>query len=99
MFMKLLISETSVKKFFNKENVDKGKLGKAIEDLAVSYFRKPSIICDITSLYTNGQYMLLIMTSEYLEFDFESKLMSFIKKFIDIPVFVIITRVDGCNDD
>jgi hypothetical protein len=99
MFMKLLISETSVKRFLNKEKYNKGKLGDSIEKLAILYFRDPSIICDTVCIYSNNQYMLIIMTNQYLEYDFETKLRLFIKKFIDVSLFVLVNVVDGCNDD
>jgi hypothetical protein len=91
-----------MKKFNRDNNPDKGKYGKLIEDIALSYFRNPDDVCDIICIKTGptheglGDYILLVLMSYSMS---ETKLSEYIKGFVPIDVMVLINTSYHCKDE
>lgn len=94
--------EKPMKKFNRSNNPDKGKYGKLIEDIALSYFRNPDDVCDIICIKTTqnqtglGEYILLVLMQYSMS---ETKLSEYIKGFVPIDVMVMINTSYHCKDE
>jgi hypothetical protein len=91
-----------MKKFNRDNNPDKGKYGKLIEEIALSYFKNPDDVCDIICIKTGpnqtglGDYILLVLMSYSMS---ETKLSEYIKGFVPIDVMVLINTSYHCKDE
>jgi len=91
-----------MKKFNRDNNPDKGKYGKLIEEIALSYFRNPDDVCDIICIKTTqnqtglGDYILLVLMSYSMS---ETKLSEYIKGFVPVDVMVLINTSYHCKDE
>jgi hypothetical protein len=106
--MKYIITEqqldTVVKKF-NKENVDRGKLGHRIEELVLNYFERP--VCDVVAIFmpktnydddaTKFHYIVLIMTPDYYGNSTITEIKDSIENYIGINTHVIIVHSQDCD--
>ena len=105
--MKYIITEeqleTVVKKF-NKENVNRGKLGHIIEEIVLSYFQRP--VCDVVAIFmpktdyddtTKFHYIVLILTPDYYGNATITEIRDSIENYIGINTHVIITHSQDCD--
>ena len=96
--MKYIITESqfddTIKKF-KKDDVDRGELGHAMEELVIKFMR--GNLCDVVALKTNSYYMVLILTQLYHTKNYADKLTEHIKNYLGEYVNVIIQQSSGCE--
>ena len=96
--MKYIITESqfddTIKKF-KKDDVDRGELGHAMEELVIKFMR--GNLCDVVALKTNSYYMVLILTQLYHTKNYSDKLTEHIKNYLGEYANVIIQQSSGCE--
>jgi hypothetical protein len=96
--MKYIITESqfddTIKKF-KKDDVDRGELGHAMEELVINFMR--GNLCDVVALKTNNYYMVLILTEGYYTQNYRDKLTEHIKNYLGEYTNVIIQQSSGCE--
>jgi hypothetical protein len=100
--MKYIITEQQLKtmtKKFNKENVDRGQLGKTIEELVLNFFKSP--VCDVVALKMpeSDGYMVLVLTPTYHGNQTESRLAKYIENFVGVRPTVLLNQSDNCIEN
>ena len=100
--MKVIITEQQLKtltKKFNKENVDRGELGHAIEELVLNYFKNR--ICDVVAIKTKQleDYIVLILTPGTYASGTETKISKYIQNFVGVYPMVLINHSQDCEDN
>jgi len=100
--MKYLITEQQMRtmtKRFKKDNVDRGELGPAMEELVLNFIKSP--ICDVVAIKmpNSSEYIILILTPNYHGNQTESRIASYIENFIGVNPQVIINQSDNCMEN
>ena len=100
--MKYIITEQQLKtmtKKFNKENVDRGQLGKIIEELVLNFFKSP--VCDVVALKMpeSDGYMVLVLTPTYHGNQSKSRLAKYIENFVGVRPTVLLNQSDNCIEN
>ena len=94
--MKIIITEEQIRRF-NKQGLNKGPLGKAIEKIIFNYLG-PKKIVDLAVFYNdsvvNSQYVALVLHNGASDYKLDTKLMSLINKLLDHSVMMMINDVD-----
>ena len=96
--MKYIITEQQINdvvKKFKKDDVDRGELGHAMEELVIKFMR--GNLCDVVALKTNNYYMVLILTEGYYTQNYRDKLTEHIKNYLGEYTNVIIQQSSGCE--
>jgi len=96
--MKYIITEQQINdvvKKFKKDDVDRGVLGHAMEELVINFMR--GNLCDVVALKTNKYYMVLILTERYYTRSYTDKLTEHIKNYLGEYANVIIQQSSGCE--
>ena len=98
--MKYIITEQQMRtmtKRFKKDDVDRGELGHAIEELVLQFFEGP--ICDVIAVKIpkTGDYIVLVLTPNYYSDTTETKLRNTIDNFIGVDTTVLINRSPDCD--
>jgi hypothetical protein len=100
--MKYIITEQQMRtmtKRFKKDNVDRGELGPAMEELVLNFIKSP--ICDVVAIKmpNSSEYIILILTPNYHGNQTESRIASYIENFIGVNPQVIINQSDNCMEN
>ena len=100
--MKYIITEQQMRtmtKRFKKDNVDRGELGLAMEELVLNFFKSP--VCDVVAIKIpkSSEYIILILTPNYHGNQTESRIASYIENFIGVNPQVIIHQSDNCMEN
>jgi hypothetical protein len=94
--MKIIITEEQIRRF-NKQGLNKGPLGKAVEKIILNYLG-PKKIVDLAVFHngseSNSQYVALVLHNGASDYKLDTKLMSLIYKLLDHTVMVMINDVD-----
>jgi len=96
--MKYIITEQQFEdtiKKFNKDDVDRGELGHAIEEL-VRYYMKGNL-CDVVALKTNNSYMVLILTPKHYTYSYADKITKYIEGYLGEYTNVMIQYSPDCE--
>jgi hypothetical protein len=94
--MKVIITEEQIRKF-NRESATQGKFSKALEQLTISFIGKENI-CDLVAVTTDEKnYVVLVLFNGPSSYNLSSKLDVFLKQFLPIKVFSLITDTE-CNN-
>ena len=83
--MKYIITEQQMRtmtKRFKKDDVDRGELGPAMEELVLNFFKSP--VCDVAAIKIpeSDEYIVLILTPTYHGNQTESRIATYIENFI-----------------
>jgi len=105
--MKYIITEQQLKtmtKRFNKELVDRGELGPAIEELVLNFFENTfleSPVCDLVAIKNpkTSEYIVLILTPTFQGNQIESRIARYIENFIGVNPMVLINQSDNCMEN
>ena len=100
--MKYIITEQQLRtmtKRFKKDNVDRGELGPAMEELVLNFFKSP--VCDVVAIKMpkSSEYILLILTPTYHGNQTESRIAAYIENFIGVNPQVLINQSDNCMEN
>ena len=99
MTMKYIMTEaqivTAVKKF-DKSKFEKGRFSDAIEEMTLDYL-KGKKVCDVAVLYTSDMYMVIVLTSGWVNYDLDTKIMKHIKSYLGIVPMVVIHENEECE--
>ena len=99
MTMKYIMTEaqivTAVKKF-DKSEFLKGRFSDAIEEMTLDYL-KGKKVCDVAVLYTSDMYMVIVLTSGWVNYDLDTKIMKHIKSYLGIVPMVVIHENEECD--
>lgn len=94
--MKYIITEqqfeNTIKKF-NKDDVDRGELGRAIEELVIHFMNGK--LCDIVAFKQNSFYIVLVLTSNRYGYDFQYKIAEYIKTYLGDDIYVDVYMQDS----
>lgn len=93
--MKFIVTESQIRKF-NKENLNKGKFGDAIEQIILTYL-EPSSICDMAVFQSENDkdfYIGLIIFNGPSRYDLSGKLEKFVKQFIPLNIMIMVSDAD-----
>lgn len=94
--MKVLITEEQIRRF-NREHANQGKFSQALERLSISFIGEKNI-CDLIAMTADDEnYVVLVLFNGPSPYDLSFKLDVFLKKFLPIKVFSLITDTE-CND-
>ena len=98
--MKIIITEqqlTNTIKKFKKDGVNRGKLGHIIEEIVLSFFKRP--ICDVVAIFMHESdyYIVLILTPDYYGEATTTKIARNIENYIGVSTNVIITQSQNCD--
>ena len=86
---------TAVKKF-DKNKFVKGRFSDAIEEMTLDYL-KGKKVCDVAVLYTSDMYMIIVLTSGWVSYNLDTKIMKHIKSYLGITPVVIIHENEECD--
>lgn len=92
--MKFIVTESQIKKF-NKENLNKGKFGDAIEQVILMYL-EPYSICDVAvfqSEHDKNFYIGLIMFKGSSHYNLGGKIERFVKQFLPVNIMIMVTDI------
>ena len=99
MTMKYIMTEaqivTAVKKF-DKSKFEKGRFSDAIEEMTLDYL-KGKKVCDVAVLYTSDMYMIIVLTSGWVSYNLDTKIMKHIKSYLGITPMVIFHENEDCD--
>ena len=100
--MKYIITEQQMRtmtKRFKKDDVDRGELGPAMEELVLNFFKSP--VCDVVAIKMtkSSEYILLILTPTYHGNQTESRIAAYIENFIGVNPQVLINQSDNCMEN
>lgn len=94
--MKIIITEEQIRRF-NKQDINKGPLGKAIEKIIFNYLG-PKKIVDLAVFHNdsvvNSQYVALVLHNGASDYKLDTKLMSLMSKLLNHSVMIMINDVD-----
>ena len=103
--MKIIITEqqlTNTIKKFKKDGVNRGKLGHIIEEIVLSFFKRP--ICDVVAVFISdtkninfNYYMVLILTPDGYSDETRKKIERRIKIITGEDTNVIINQSSDCE--
>jgi len=103
--MKYIITEeqlTNTIKKFKKDGVNRGKLGHIIEEIVLSFFKRP--ICDVVAVFLAdtknlnfNYYMVLILTPDGYSDETRKKIENRIENYVGEKVNVIISQSSDCE--
>jgi hypothetical protein len=104
--MKYIITEQQMRtitKRFKKDNVDRGELGSAIEELVLNFFQNTFLenpVCDVVAvkLPKTSDYIVLILTPTFQGNQIESRIARYIENFIGVDVQVMINQSPDCKE-
>ena len=94
--MKVIITESQIRRF-NKQDINKGPLGKAIEKIIFNYLG-PKKIVDLAVFHNdsvvNSQYVALVLHNGASDYKLDTRLMSLISKLLGHSVMIMVNDVD-----
>jgi hypothetical protein len=103
--MKIIITEqqlTNTIKKFKKDGVNRGKLGHIIEEIVLSFFKRP--ICDVVAVFLPdtknlnfNYYMVLILTPDGYSDETRKKIEYRIENYVGEKANVIISQSSDCE--
>jgi hypothetical protein len=103
--MKIIITEqqlTNTIKKFKKDGVNRGKLGHIIEEIVLSFFKRP--ICDVVAVFLPdtknldfNYYMVLILTPDGYSDETRKKIENRIENYVGEKANVIISQSSDCE--
>jgi hypothetical protein len=97
--MKIIMTEaqivTAVKKF-DKSKFVKGRFSDVIEEMTLDYL-KGKKVCDVAVLYTSDMYMIIVLTSGWVSYNLDTKIMKHIKSYLGITPMVIFHENEDCE--
>jgi hypothetical protein len=86
---------TAVKKF-DKSKFVKGRFSDAIEEMTLDYL-KGKKVCDVAVLYASDMYMVIVLTSGWVSYNLDTKIMKHIKSYLGITPMVIFHENEDCD--
>ena len=86
---------TAVKKF-DKGKFVKGRFSDVIEEMTLDYL-KGKKVCDVAVLYTSDMYMIIVLTSGWVSYNLDTKIMKHIKSYLGITPMVIFHENEDCD--
>ena len=86
---------TAVKKF-DKSKYVKGRFSDAIEEMTLDYL-KGKKVCDVAVLYASDMYMIIVLTSGWVSYNLDTKIMKHIKSYLGITPMVIFHENEDCD--
>jgi hypothetical protein len=99
MTMKYIMTEaqivTAVKKF-DKSKFVKGRFSDVIEEMTLDYLEGKKV-CDVAVLYASDMYMVIVLTSGWVNYDLDTKIMKHIKSYLGIVPMVVIHENEECD--
>lgn len=98
--MNYIITEqqlTNTIKKFKKDGVNRGKLGHIIEEIVLSFFKRP--ICDVVAIFIPdfNYYMVLILTPDAYSDETRKKIEHRIENYVGEKANVIISQSSDCE--
>ena len=104
--MKYIITEQQMRtmtKRFKKDDVDRGELGLAIEELVLNFFENTfleSPVCDVVAvkLPKTSEYIVLILTPTFQGNQIESRIARYIENFLGVNTQVMINQSPDCKE-
>jgi hypothetical protein len=103
--MNYIITEqqlTNTIKKFKKDGVNRGKLGHIIEEIVLSFFKRP--ICDVVAVFLPdtknldfNYYMVLILTPDAYSDETRKKIEHRIENYVGEKANVIISQSSDCE--
>ena len=104
--MKYIITEQQLRtmtKRFKKDNVDRGELGPAIEELVLTFFENTfleSPVCDLVAVKIprTSEYIVLILTPTFQGNQIESRIARYIENFLGVNPQVMVNQSPDCDD-
>jgi hypothetical protein len=105
--MKYIITEQQMRtmtKRFKKDDVDRGELGLAIEELVLTFFENTfleSPVCDLVAVKIprTSEYIVLILTPTFQGNQIESRIARYIENFIGVNPMVLVNQSDNCMEN
>jgi hypothetical protein len=103
--MKYIITEQQMRtmtKRFKKDDVDRGELGPAIEELVLNFFENTflkSPVCDLVAIKhpKTSEYIVLILTPTFQGNQIESRIARYIENFIGVNPMVMVNQSQNCD--
>ena len=96
--MRYIITEEqfndTIKKF-KKDDVDRGELGRAMEELVIDFMK--GNLCDVVAIKTRNDYIVLILTEGYYTTNYKEKISKRISNFLGTYPNVMIQQSPGCE--
>ena len=98
--MKYIITEqqleTTIKKF-EKDDVDRSVLGRAMEELVISYM--DGNLCDVVGIKVPNSlnYIVLVLTPRYYGNETENRIARHINNYLGVYPDVILKKSENCD--
>jgi hypothetical protein len=104
--MKYIITEQQMRtmtKRFKKDDVNRGELGLAIEELVLNFFENTFVkspVCDVVAVKhpKTSEYIVLILTPTFQGNQIESRIARYIENFIGVNPQVMVNQSPDCDD-